>query len=183
MAAADRSCSKPTARGCHGDWAKYRYHNQYAESPLSDPLPAVGQVVPLPEIGTDAARLESYTEALRNNQYRLALRSGGNLRISVKTNGYANSPLDGVWIRGPYLHNGSVPSLFDLFSRPCTPEDLIKLGLDSETDLNQLAQDPQRVGKLIDQARSMRVRPPVFYRGDDQFDQRHVGFRCDRLMG
>ncbi len=28
-----------------------------------------------------------------------------------KTNGYANSPLDGLWLRAPYLHNGSVPHL------------------------------------------------------------------------
>jgi hypothetical protein len=31
-----------------------------------------------------------------------------------KTNGYANTPLDGVWARAPYLHNGSVPTLWDL---------------------------------------------------------------------
>ena len=31
-----------------------------------------------------------------------------------KTNGYANMPLDGVWLRAPYLHNGSVPTLRDL---------------------------------------------------------------------
>lgn len=28
-----------------------------------------------------------------------------------KTWGYANQPLDGLWLRAPYLHNGSVPSL------------------------------------------------------------------------
>ena len=28
-----------------------------------------------------------------------------------KTNGYANMPLDGIWLRAPYLHNGSVPTL------------------------------------------------------------------------
>jgi len=31
-----------------------------------------------------------------------------------KTYGYANSPLDGVWLRAPYLHNGSVPTLREL---------------------------------------------------------------------
>jgi hypothetical protein len=31
-----------------------------------------------------------------------------------KTNGYSNTPLDGVWARAPYLHNGSVPTLWDL---------------------------------------------------------------------
>jgi hypothetical protein len=28
-----------------------------------------------------------------------------------KTDGYAGMPLDGVWLRAPYLHNGSVPTL------------------------------------------------------------------------
>ena len=41
-----------------------------------------------------------------------------------KTNGYANAPLDGVWLRAPYLHNGSVPTLRDLLQpadkRPAT---------------------------------------------------------------
>jgi len=31
-----------------------------------------------------------------------------------KTNGYANMPLDGLWLRAPYLHNGSVPNLREL---------------------------------------------------------------------
>src|ERR1035438_320888 len=31
-----------------------------------------------------------------------------------KTHGYANSPLDGIWLRAPYLHNGSVPNLREL---------------------------------------------------------------------
>ncbi len=34
------------------------------------------------------------------------------------TGGYLNVPLDGVWIRAPYLHNGSVPSLADLLEPP-----------------------------------------------------------------
>ena len=31
-----------------------------------------------------------------------------------KTFGYANAPMDGMWLRAPYLHNGSVPTLWDL---------------------------------------------------------------------
>ena len=31
-----------------------------------------------------------------------------------KTNGMATSLLDGLWLRGPYLHNGSVPTVADL---------------------------------------------------------------------
>ena len=35
-----------------------------------------------------------------------------------KTNGYANHPLDGIWLRAPYLHNGSVPTLRALLDAP-----------------------------------------------------------------
>ena len=34
-----------------------------------------------------------------------------------KTDGYANMPLDGMWLRAPYLHNGSVPTLRALLFR------------------------------------------------------------------
>ena len=43
-----------------------------------------------------------------------------------KTNGYANHPLDGVWLRAPYLHNGSVPTLRDLLEAPdAAPEGVL----------------------------------------------------------
>ena len=34
------------------------------------------------------------------------------------TGGYANHSLQGIWVRAPYLHNGSVPSLDDLMKAP-----------------------------------------------------------------
>ena len=48
-------------------------------------------------------------------------------------------PLDGVWLRAPYLHNGSVPTLRDLLN-------------------------PQS------------ERPKEFYRGNDIYDPKNVGF-------
>jgi mono/diheme cytochrome c family protein len=75
----------------------------------------VGQVTPIADIRTDPCRLDNYTHALAAEQ--------GNLYAAFpkerfshfrKTGGYANSPLDGVWLRGPYLHNGSVPTVRDL---------------------------------------------------------------------
>lgn len=73
-----------------------------------------GQVTPVDEIGTDRQRLDSYTYELLENQNTLY--SGYEWRFSHfrKTNGYANMPLDGVWLRAPYLHNGSVPTMADL---------------------------------------------------------------------
>lgn len=33
---------------------------------------------------------------------------------------------------------------------------------------------------MIAKARSLGLRPPVFYRGDDVYDEKHGGFRSDR---
>ena len=72
----------------------------------------VGQVVPIDRIGTDRHRLDSYTLELSANQNTLyAGYEERRFKHFRKTNGYANMPLDGVWLRAPYLHNGSVPTL------------------------------------------------------------------------
>ena len=67
------------------------------------------------DVATDPHRLDSYTydlAAVQNTLYA----GYGDERFSHfrKTFGYANAPLDGIWLRAPYLHNGSVPTLRDL---------------------------------------------------------------------
>ncbi len=52
------------------------------------------------------------------NQYGLYPDSPYRFSHFRKTNGYANHPLDGIWLRGPFLHNGSVPTLRDLLDPP-----------------------------------------------------------------
>jgi mono/diheme cytochrome c family protein len=88
----------------------------------------VGTVMPLGEIGTDRWRFDSYTPELARvqnqlyAQYPLVSSRGcpGDAEARSyparfthfrKTDGYANHPLDGLWLRAPYLHNGSVPNL------------------------------------------------------------------------
>lgn len=78
----------------------------------------VGKVVPIAEIGTDRFRLDSYTWAFSVNQYTLYPKSEYAFTHFRKTGGYANHPLDGVWARAPYLHNGAVPTLRDLLEPP-----------------------------------------------------------------
>jgi cytochrome c553 len=65
-----------------------------------------GSVVPVEEVGTDRHRVDMWTaeSPVAYNRF-----SG-----FKKTNGYVAMPLDGVWLRAPYLHNGSVPSLEEL---------------------------------------------------------------------
>ena len=41
-----------------------------------------------------------------------------NFDTIVRKEGYVAPPLDGIWLRAPYLHNGSVPSLTDLLKSP-----------------------------------------------------------------
>lgn len=77
----------------------------------------IGKVVPIEEIGTDRARLDSYTRELAAQQYTLGVDQWWRFRNFRKTNGYANMPLDGLWARAPYLHNGSVPTLRQLLSK------------------------------------------------------------------
>ncbi|XSG84143.1 MAG: hypothetical protein ACPW60_10410 [Methylohalobius sp. ZOD2] len=74
----------------------------------------LGKVEPLADIGTDPGRLNSYTEALAAVQNTLYAGYPWRFKYFRKTDGYANMPLDGLWLRAPYLHNGSVPTLRDL---------------------------------------------------------------------
>jgi hypothetical protein len=78
----------------------------------------IGKVVPIDEIQTDPARLNSYTYDTNSNQNTLFACTPDRFTHFRKTNGYANQPLDGLWLRAPYLHNGSVPTVRDLLNPP-----------------------------------------------------------------
>lgn len=78
----------------------------------------LGKVEPIEKIGTDPGRLNSYTEVLAVNQNTLYAGYPWRFKHFRKTHGYANQPLDGIWLRAPYLHNGSVPTLRDLLEPP-----------------------------------------------------------------
>ena len=78
----------------------------------------VGKVTPIDEIGTDPGRLNTYTYELNANQNTLYAGYPWRFKHFRMTNGYANMPLDGIWLRAPYLHNGSVPTLRDLLEPP-----------------------------------------------------------------
>jgi len=75
--------------------------------------PQTGQVTPIEVVATDRHRLDSFTEALVN-EFHTFETPPFKFDAYRKTNGYSNTPLDGVWARAPYLHNGSVPTLCDL---------------------------------------------------------------------
>jgi mono/diheme cytochrome c family protein len=73
--------------------------------------PQVGQVTDISAIGTDPERLQSFTPELAVKMNTIGEGHPWKFSRFRKTNGYANMPLDGLWLRAPYLHNGSVPTL------------------------------------------------------------------------
>jgi hypothetical protein len=90
----------------------------------------VGMVEPIETIGTDRHRFDSYTFIFASNQVGLYPGSEYQFSHFRKTIGYANHPLDGIWLRGPYLHNGSVPTLRDLLDPPDRRPKLFYRGYD-----------------------------------------------------
>jgi len=76
--------------------------------------PHTCKVIPIADIGTDSGRLTTWTQAAAD-EANAAVKGLGITRPGlIQNNGYASPPLDGLWMRAPYLHNGSVPSLRDL---------------------------------------------------------------------
>jgi hypothetical protein len=103
----------------------------------------VGKVTPIDEIKTDRHRLDSFSPELAANQNLLyAAYPEERFKHFRKTFGYANQPLDGLWLRAPYLHNGSVPSLRDLLEPSTNRPALFYRGYD--------VYDPKRVGFVSD---------------------------------
>jgi hypothetical protein len=105
--------------------------------------PRTGTVIPAEEVGTDRNRLDTWTQAAAD-QANAAVDKLGIKRVGlIKTNGYQAVPLDGIWLRAPYFHNGSVPNLHEVleppekrskvFYRGYDVYDPVNLGFDSQS--------------------------------------------------
>jgi mono/diheme cytochrome c family protein len=146
---------------CHGTREPPFSHNP--------PLPHeyVGKITPIAEIGTDRHRLDSFTRLLSVNlgtNYAGFEKDWGydkpypqRFKHYRKTWGYANMPLDGLWLRAPYLHNGSVPTLWDLLQPAADRPKQFFRGDDVYDPVNvgfvsNVAQDGGRRFYLIDTA-------------------------------
>ncbi|MBI4001992.1 MAG: hypothetical protein HY348_09435 [Nitrospira defluvii] len=75
-----------------------------------------GTRVPVEEVGTDRGRLDTWSKqaAIEANKvvYEMGIERKG--LVEENPSGYIAAFLDGIWLRAPYLHNGSVPTLHDL---------------------------------------------------------------------
>ena len=124
--------------GCHGQGTPEGYDYD------TNRHPGLGQVVELREIGTDPGRWASYTPEFAAAQNLLYAGTPYRFSHFRKTAGYANHPLDGIWARSPYLHNGSVPTLRDLLE-PASERPQVWWRGSDELDL-------ERVGYVSDPA-------------------------------
>jgi len=97
---------------CHGTYGpKWTYPNK---------------VIPLDEIGTDPRRHAgveiaygaAYAESWFGKEKAGWFIDGKLLRW---TPGYQAPPLDGIWATAPYLHNGSVPTLYGVLNSQARP--------------------------------------------------------------
>lgn len=77
-----------------------------------------GKVIPLDEVGTDPHRAAMWTDAAAESYSHYSDGYDWDFTHFVNEEGYVAVPLDGLWLRAPYLHNGSVPTLEDLLLPP-----------------------------------------------------------------
>jgi len=103
---------KARCASCHGLYDREKNRIDTASSPR---YMQISQ-----EIGTDPERWKAFPTAAAG-----ALNAFGSDRglwprdaFRGSTDGYLCGPLDGIWARAPYLHNGSVPNLNELLAPP-----------------------------------------------------------------
>lgn len=75
-----------------------------------------GKRMPVVQIGTDRGRLDSWNKEVAIAANKVVREMGLERKglVEAPLDGYIAAFLDGIWLRGPYLHNGSVPTLHDL---------------------------------------------------------------------
>ena len=108
----------------------------------------IGEVVDIADVGTDRHRLDSFSAALVD-RFHTFTTAPFVFTAYRKTSGYSSVPLDGIWLRGPYLHHGTVPNLRALLM----PEDLRPAAFYRGYEVL----DPVNVGFVTDGPEAARV--------------------------
>lgn len=102
--------------------------------------------VALEDIGTDPVRLTALSAAGRQHYADSWLAHYGSEETIIQPDGYVAPPLDGIWASAPYLHNGSVPTLWHVLH----PEQRPAVWRPTSDDL-----DHDRVGLHIEEVDSV----------------------------
>ena len=113
----------------------------------------VGKVIPLAEVGTDRHRLDMWTPASATAYNAYGQGHAWKFSAFRTNNGYVAVPHEGLWLRAPYLHNGSVPSLADMLEPPARRPKYFWRGYD--------VYDPVKVGFVSAGPEAERVGTPI----------------------
>jgi hypothetical protein len=142
LAAKGKGLFKSHCSRCHGSYgAKWTYPNK---------------VVPLDEIGTDRRRYDGITRKF--GAYYDKTWFGTHYKVRP-TAGYQAPPLDGIWATAPYLHNGSVPTVYHLLNSKSRPKVFTR---SYRTDLS--AYDAKKLGwkvQVLDRAPDPSKTPAI----------------------
>ncbi|MCU0708124.1 MAG: cytochrome c [Pirellula sp.] len=126
-----------TCHGEYGDRNETTRASEYAEA-----------IVPLEDLGTDGVRLRSLTPRHRKSYGDSWFADYGKQDTRHEVDGYVAPPLDGVWASAPYLHNGSVPSLWHMLHPEERPVVWRR---------RALAMDEQHIGLLVEELEEVPV--------------------------
>ncbi len=103
---------------CHGVYSpRFAADPDFLDQPELEGIAAY--IAPLEVIGTDPARALSLNEGLKQTLsyswwgYGTPEEPGKCFGVP-ETHGYLAPPLYGIWASGPYLHNGSVPTVWEV---------------------------------------------------------------------
>ena len=82
--------------------------------------------MPLKTIGTDPTLAVAVggknMDYFNQSWFAQEQKAGGGWQVIHDTAGYQVPPLDGVWATAPYLHNGSVPTLYHVLNSKTRPK-------------------------------------------------------------
>lgn len=98
--------------------------------------------IALEDIGTDPLRLLALPTIAKEKYVESWFSNYGSDGSYAESNGYVAPPLDGIWASAPYLHNGSVPTLWHILH----PEQRPKIWRRTAIDI-----DASHVGLQIEQ--------------------------------
>jgi cytochrome c peroxidase len=101
-----QSCSR-----CHGEYSDGIDNVRLERFP--------NRLIAAERIGTDPLRARLVSDRLVTAFRRSPFAAGID---AAATGGYAAPPLNGLWATAPYLHNGSVPTLWDLLHPAMRPQ-------------------------------------------------------------
>ena len=136
LAAKGQAVFNENCATCHGTYGdEWTYPNK---------------IVPLEKIGTDRARYEGisadfgyyYNRSWFAHEERGWFLDGYPIHATA---GYQAPPLDGIWATAPYLHNGSVPTVYQLLKSSSRPAIFTR---SYRTDLD--VYDPVKLGWKVE---------------------------------